>query len=179
MRVAAVTAPILVSLSCLALTQERTPESTAFEIFVTSPSVVIESSRPIGIITSADASVEIVALVAADTAHPPARTRGIRLRMENNGGFDQVYLDRDQLAALKQDLAGIEAEIAELESGSSPYRVQGTANCWRPARPLRILCPGYRIGPDWSGMTLGVYGAREFDFRASGQPDWRPCSTRP
>lgn len=63
-------------------------------------------------------------------------------------------------------LAGFEGGIPELENGSAPYRVQGTASCWMPAHPQRILCPSYRVGPDWSGMTLGAHGPDEFAFPA-------------
>lgn len=39
-----------------------------------------------------------------------------------------------------------------------------------PARPLRLLCPSYRIGPDWAGLTLAVYGGRGFEY-----PEHRPA----
>jgi hypothetical protein len=29
---------------------------------------------------------------------------------------------------------------------------------------MRILCPSYRIGPDWAGLTLAVYGGRGFEY---------------
>ena len=99
--------------------------------------------------------------------------RGLKLTLADNSGFDQVYLNESLLAALQVDLAGIEGGIPELENGGAPYRVQGTASCWQPANPQRILCPSYRIGPDWSGMTLGAYGSRGFGF-----PAHRPAELR-
>lgn len=39
-----------------------------------------------------------------------------------------------------------------------------------PARPMRILCPSYRIGPDWAGLILAVYGGRGFEY-----PERRPA----
>lgn len=165
MKSTTVAAPILAVVSCLAVGQERTTEPTAFEAFVSSPSVVIEFVRPVGSVSSADAKVEVAALIATDTAHPPDRKQGVRFSLESNGWFEQVYLDRDQLASVKEDLAGIEGGIPELETGTgAPYRVQGTASCWMPARPVRILCPSYRVGPDWSGMTLGAYGGKGFAY---------------
>ncbi len=94
------------------------------------------------------------------------RIPGLKLSMTDNSGLDQVYLDESLLAALQEDLAGIESGIPELENGSAPYRVQGTASCWMPAHPQRILCPSYRVGPDWSGLTLAAYGSDGFEFPA-------------
>jgi hypothetical protein len=42
--------------------------------------------------------------------------------------------------------------------------VQGTGCCWRPARPLRILCPSYGIGLDGFGLWLSAYGGTGFSF---------------
>jgi hypothetical protein len=63
-------------------------------------------------------------------------------------------------------VAGIEGGIRELENSSAPYRDQGTASCWRPAHPQRILCPSYRVCPDRSGMTLAACGSDGFEFPA-------------
>ena len=55
--------------------------------------------------------------------------------------------------------------MPELESGGdAPCRVLGTAACWQPERPMRILCPSYRIGPDWAGMMLGAFGSDGFEY---------------
>jgi hypothetical protein len=35
---------------------------------------------------------------------------------------------------------------------------------------MRILCPSYRVGPDWAGLTLAVYGGRGFEY-----PERRPA----
>ncbi|MFZ2508070.1 MAG: hypothetical protein WAW79_06340 [Steroidobacteraceae bacterium] len=95
---------------------------------------------------------------------------GVRFTLTNNTAVEQLHLDRAQLGAAMADLAQIEEAIPELQAGpEAPYRVQGTAACWRPAHPIRILCPSYRVGPDWSGMTVAAYGGPAFDF-----PDHRP-----
>ncbi len=109
-------------------------------------------------------------LVATDTANPPLRQRGVRLRLENNAGQDRLYLDAAQLAAAIEDLVGIEEAIPGLEAETAaPWRVQGTGSCWQPARPLRILCPGYRIGPEGAGLQLSAYGGTAYFF-----PEHRP-----
>lgn len=162
---------VLASVSCLATGASRASEPTELEAFVAKPGVAFEFSQAIGSIESADANVEITALVASDTADASQRMRGVRLSMENNSGIDHVYLDESQLASVQDDLADIEGGIAELKAAAgAPYRVQGTASCWMPAHPQRILCPSYRVGPDWSGMTLGAYGSNGFAF-----PSRRPA----
>ncbi len=97
-------------------------------------------------IECSDARVEVTALVATDVADASSRMRALKLSLADHSGFDQVYLDESLLPALQEDLAGIESGIPELEQGSAPYRVQGTASGWRPAHPQRILCPSYRVG---------------------------------
>lgn len=127
--------------------------------------MVVEFTQSIGTLTGTDATVEVVALVAHDTAQPGERMRGVRMTMENNTGREQVYLDDAELAAAKNELAEIEGGVAEREAEpGAPYRVQGTARCWRPERPMRILCPSYRVGPDGSGLGLGVLGGSGFSL---------------
>ena len=92
------------------------------------PNVVIELTRLVGSILSADAKVEVVALVAGDSSDQLRQMRDVRITLESNSGFEQVYLER----------------------------VQGTASCWRPSHPMRNLCPSNRFGPNWSGMTLAA-----------------------
>ena len=132
--------------------------------------VVTEVIRPIGSIESSDAKVEVVALLAYESSNPPDQMRGVRITLESNGGYEQIYLERGLIMSTMRDLAQIEQGIPNLKSSNAaPYRVEGTASCWRPEHPVRILCASYRIGPDWSGMTLGVYGGDTFSF-----PEHRP-----
>jgi hypothetical protein len=166
----AMLAIITIIQSGVAFSDARSPsEPTALESFVAQPGVVLDLAEDIGTLRSTDASVAVAAVIASDTARPGEEMRGLRFVMESNTGSDQAYLDEALLAALLDDLAGIETGIPELESGDSPYRVQGTGACWMPARPMRILCPSYRIGPDWAGLTLAVYGGRGFEY-----PERRP-----
>lgn len=157
---------VFAAAGCLAAGGSVAAEPTELEAFVARPGVAIEFSRSVGAIESSDARVEVTALVAADTADAARKMRGLKLSLADNAGLDQVYLDESMLAALQEDLAGIEEGIPDLQDGSAPYRVQGTASCWMPTHPQRILCPSYRIGPDWSGMTLGAYGSGVFEFPA-------------
>lgn len=147
------------------------PAPTAFESFVADPNVVVEFEQWAGTVASADARVSVTALAGHDSADASRRMRGARFTMEDNAGSDSVHLDESQFAALLRDLAQVEAGKARLRSESgAPYRVHGTASCWMPQRPMRILCPSYRIGPDWAGMLLGAYGGRTFEF-----PDREPA----
>lgn len=171
MRRIALLATLVAAHSGIAVGDQRVIEPTMLESYVARPSVVVESEAPVGSIASADAKVTVAALVAADTANPPDRRQGLRLRFENNAGQDEVYLDEVQVAAAIEDLRGIEGGIPELKSDTgAPWRVQGTASCWMPDRPLRILCPSYGVGPDGSGLWLAAYGASSFSF-----PGHRPA----
>lgn len=156
---------IITTVSGIAVAQQHVVEPTGFESFVTRVSVILEIDEPVGSIVSADAKLEVAALVAADTANPPDRQRGVRLRFENNAGLDQLYLDEAQVAAAIEDLALIEDGIPELKAGTGAlWRVQGTGSCWRPARPMRILCPSYNVGPEGSGLSLSAYGGNSFAY---------------
>ena len=157
---------VFTATACVMASGSLAAEPTDLEAFVESSGVTIVFSQALGTIESSDARVEVTALVATDTADASKRMRGLRLSMTDNSRLEQVYLDESLLATLREDLAGIEGGIPELEKASAPYRVQGTASCWRPAHPQRILCPSYRIGPDWSGLTLGPYGSHGFEFPA-------------
>ena len=142
-------------------------EPTALESFVADPDGVIAFSEPVGTIQSSDATLEVTAVVAESTADESRRLRGVKISLQDNGGIDHVWLDESQLSQTQGELAEIESGIADLERrDSAPWRAQGTASCWMPARPERILCPGYLVGPDGSRMTLGAYGADGFEFPA-------------
>ena len=174
MKAAAVVAAIVALAFAVAAGGESAVEPEVgrnlFEVFLAKPGVITEVMRPIGSIESADARVEIVAILGYESSNPPDQMRGVRITLESNGGYEQIYLERGLIMSTMKDLAQIEEGIPILKSSNSaPYRVEGTASCWRPERPVRILCPSYRIGPDWSGMTLAVYGGETFSF-----PDHRP-----
>ena len=61
--------------------------------------VVTEIIRPIGTIESADAKVELVELPAYESSNPPDQMCGVRITLESNGGFEQLYLERGQIMA--------------------------------------------------------------------------------
>lgn len=161
----------LVLVTVTALADERVPELTAFESFVANPNVIVEFEQWVGSIVSADAKLSVTALAAHDSADPARRMQGLRLTMEDNSGTDSVYIGESRFAALTQGLASVGELRTTLRKGTdAPYRVAGTESCWRPARPMRILCPSYRIGPDWSGMLLAAQGGDGFEY-----PDHEPA----
>jgi len=153
------------TLASVAFTARAGSEPTALEARASRPDVEVVSSTLIGSIESSDAKVSISALVVRELAAPSHRTLGVRFDLANNNTADKLYLDPVQLRSLQKELTEIEGSIARNEQDdSAPYRVQGTASCWMPARPVRIVCPSYRIGPDWAGLTLGAYGGTTFAF---------------
>ena len=147
------------------------PEPTALESFVGQPTVILDLAEVVGTLESTDASVAVTAIVATDTANPGVRMTGLRFDLADNAGADRVYLDATQLAPLRGDLADIEGGIPELEAGQAGVNVQGTAACWMPPRPVRILCPSYRVGPEGSSFGLAAYGSRGFSY-----PGERPAA---
>lgn len=154
---------------------DRPIEPTAFEAFVSKPSVVVEFTQSVGKLGSDDATAEVFAIVAQDTERPGERMQGVRLTLENNTAIEHLYLDAGELATAKSELAEIEGGIAELKSGTdAPYRVQGTGRCWQPERPMRILCPSFRLGPDGMGLGLAVWGGSGFSF-----PGRKPSELEP
>ena len=147
------------------------PEPTALESFVARPTVVLDRAETVGRIESSDATVTVAAIVASDTARPGERMQGLRFVMTNDKGADQVYLEDAYLAQLREDLAGIEGGIPELEASQAGASVQGTGACWMPQRPMRILCPSYRVGPEGSSFGLAAYGGPRFTY-----PGQRPAA---
>jgi len=147
------------------------PEPTALENFVARPTVVLELDQTVGTLASKDGTVAVAAIVAADTANPDQRMTGLRFDLADNAGADRVYLDATQLAVLRDDLAGIEGGIPEVEASQAGASVQGTGACWMPAQPMRILCPSYRVGPEGSSFGLAAYGGRGFSY-----PGERPAA---
>lgn len=148
-----------------ATADQAAPIPTAFESFIADPKVIVEREQWVGSIDSADATVSVTVLVGHDTADASRRMQGVRLTMQDNAGGDVAYLDHSQIASALQDLADVEGGKAFMRTElDAPYRVMGTAACWMPKRPVRILCPSYRIGPDWSGLLLAAYGGRAYEF---------------
>ena len=154
-----------------AASEERPrPEPTGLESFVAKPTVVLDLAEEVGSLKSSDASVTVAAVIASDTARPGEQMKGARFSLENNAGADLIYLGEAEIRALLKDLADIERGIPELKAGDgAPWRVQGTASCWMPAEPRRILCPNYHVGPEGSGFGLAPFGSNGYAF-----PDRRP-----
>ncbi len=180
MKSSAFAALLLVALSGLAFGEEDCCASTPFHTFMSRPGLVFEVNRPIGSLTSDYARVEIIALAAIDPEHTGhtddtiQRMRGLKIQLQQTGSSENIYLDSAQVATLIEELAGIEDGVPALENDeTAPYRVQGTASCWRPAQPFRILCPSYRVGPDWTGMALNAYGGPSYAF-----PGHRPAELK-
>lgn len=149
----------------IASAEDRPPtEPTALESFVARPTVVLDLAEAVGGFESKDASVAVLAIVATDTARAGQRMTGLRIDLSDASSTDWVYLDAAQLTLLREDLAGIEVGIPELEAGQAGVNVQGTGACWMPTRPTRILCPSYRVGPEGRGLQLAAYGGRTFNY---------------
>ena len=146
-------------------------QPTALESFIARPSVVLDRETVVGTLRSADASVSVAAIVASDSAKAGERMSGLRFDLSDNGGADRAYVDASQLGRLREDLAGIEDGIPELEASQAAASVQGTGACWMPPQPTRILCPSYRVGPEGRGLQLAAYGGRSFNY-----PGERPAA---
>ncbi len=170
MRTSTMALALLVLAATGTSTAELAPSPTALESFLARPSVVLDLAVDVGSIRSSTSTVTVAAVIGTDTAQPDERMQGVRVTLEDNGGIEQAWLDETDIRTLLMDLDGIEGGIAELKAGTdAPWRTQGTASCWRPKEPRRILCPNFHVGPDGTGFGLGAYGSRGFNF-----PDLRP-----
>lgn len=158
-----------------ALAGDRVPEPTAFESFIANPNAIVEFEQWVGSIVSTDAKLSVTALAAHDPADPARRMQGLRLTMEDNNGSDSVHVEEPLLDALRHDLADVEQGRAfmKLREPDAPWTVAGTASCWMPKRPMRILCPSHRVGPDGRFLLLAVFGGRTFEFPERGPAELR------
>jgi hypothetical protein len=166
LRLVRVVAPVALSFALWSgVSAAALAEPTSLEQFASDEDAVITSTTPVGSLDSAEANVSVVALVVTDPAHPTVARRGVRFDFATNNASDQVYLDEDQVRSMRNDLTGLEEGMPWLEEGDgAPSRAQGTAACWMPEKPIRILCPEYYVGPNGSGLTLGAYGGMVFAF---------------
>lgn len=151
--------------TAMASAQDSTIVPTAFEAYATAASAQTRWTHEIGRLQSSDATLTLVALIVEDAAAPPSEMRGVRFELVDNTAVDHVYLDREQLVALRDELEGFERGIPRLRDGPlSQWRVQGTGACWMPPEPIRILCPSYRVGPDGEAFTLAPMRGHTFVF---------------
>lgn len=143
---------------------------TDFERFAAEPAVEIVESNPVGTLDSTDAGLSVTVLKLKDRSSVVGQT-GVMFELSNNGGSDRVYADREQLLQIRTELRRmVRGSARRAENRLSVYQVEGVESCWMPQNPVRILCPGFRSGPDWSGLQLGAYGGTVFSF-----PDRKPA----
>ncbi len=147
----------------IAVAQTPAPEPTSFESFATKPNTVVLFTKEVGSLDSSDAKVTVTALSVEDTETSVGAMRGVRIDLENNAGADRVFLSESQLELLLQELVLLESGISRMENyDGAGVRIRGTESCWMPDPALRILCPGYRVSPRWSGFTLAAFGGCTF-----------------
>lgn len=151
----------------VARAQQTGPAPTAFESFATDPGAELLAVEEIGSIRSSDGILIVTAMAVASRSRPGERMSGIRVRLEDNSGFDEGYVAADELNAVLADLDALDSDRSLLADGlGAPYSVQGTEACWMPDPVTRRLCPGYGIGPAWEGLTISIYGGKGFRFPA-------------
>ena len=143
---------------------------TAFESFVADPAVIVVQERSLGRFQGTDTAIAINALEAEDRANPGSSRRGVRVDLATNAWRTSVFLDEDQLAELSRDLRWIAVHRNEFENAPDPeqlygWRGRGTAACWLPREPQRILCPNYLIQEGFQSFSINVYGSdQSFPF---------------
>jgi hypothetical protein len=146
------------------------PAPTRLEALAADPQVINVVDRDVGGLDSADAFVSVAVVSLEDRARSPNRMHGVRFELRNSTGVDHVYLDESQLKLLRTEVELIDKTWPQTQRQSGRALtpggtlMQGTTSCWMPHPALRILCPAYRAGPDWSGLTLRAYGGPPFAF---------------
>jgi hypothetical protein len=146
------------------LANEPTP--TALEAFANAPDTRMEQEIDVGKLESADAWLNMTAVVLVNDGQQAGEMKGVRFALKNNVGMDTVYLDPTQLGRLRRDLSGLEIARAfpEEHGADTPYKVQGTASCWNPESKARIMCPSVYTFPDGSGLSLHALFSPDFRF---------------
>jgi hypothetical protein len=157
---------LAVALATWSPTQAKEPTPTALEAFASAPDTRIKQEIDVGSLESADALLNMTAVVLVNDGHQAGEMSGVRFVLENNVGTDVIYLDSAQLDRLRRDLNGLETGRASLNEhgGDVPYRVQGTESCWNPKSTARIMCPSAYIFPDGRGLSLHGLFSPDFQF---------------
>lgn len=149
---------------------QETPAPTQLEKLAIDPNTVTVVDRDVGGIDSTDAFMSVAVLSLEDRAHRQSRMRGVRFDLRHDAVADHVYLDETQLSLLRTEVELIDSTWRTTQRQSRGALApggtiaQGTASCWMPDPALRILCPSYRLGSDWSGLKVGAYGGPTFAF---------------
>lgn len=155
---------MLIFFSAIVWPNDATPP-TEFEVFATNPDVTTTVSEAVGVLRSDDSIVTVSALVCESRSDPDQVMEGALFRMENNSGFDEVYLSKHRLVDLHRELTWISEGVADLQANrDTPYRTHGSGDCWAPENPKRILCPNYSIGPSMTVFSLHALGDSGYDF---------------
>jgi hypothetical protein len=162
---------LAIALATWSPTQAKEPTPTALEAFASAPDTRIKQEIDVGRLESADALLNMTAVVLVNDGHRTGEMKGVRFALKNNVGMDTVYLDPAQLDRLRRDLNGLEIgkeALADLErdepGGAAPYKVQGTESCWNPNSTARIMCPSAYTSPDGSGPSLHALFSPDFEF---------------
>lgn len=154
---------------------QETPAPTQLEKLAADPSTVTVVDRDVGGMDSKDAFMSVAVLSLEDGTHRQNRMLGVRFDLRHETVADRVYLDETQLSLLRTEVELIDSTWRTTQQQSRRALApggtiaQGTASCWMPDPALRILCPSYRLGSDWSGLKVGAYGGPTFAF-----PDRQP-----
>lgn len=140
------------------LPEERPiPEPTDLAVLATQRSARVVWSADAGEVESADARAVLTAVTLAG-AHG-RRLRGVRIRLENAGARDEVYLGEDALAQLHEELASLEPQGGGAGSSCDARRVcmRGVARC-RPSQTVpQALCPVfYQTAEGQVGLGLST-----------------------
>jgi hypothetical protein len=162
---------VAIGLASWTTTQAKDPTPTALEAFASAPDTRIKQAIDVGKLESADALLNMTALVLVNDGHQAGEMKGVRFALKNNVGMDTIYLDPPQLNRLRSDLNGLEIgkdALTDVEKdepgGAAPYKVQGTESCWNPRSTARIMCPSVYTFPDGSGLSLHALFSPDFKF---------------
>lgn len=134
--------------SSLALADERSvPDPTELATQMQAPSITIEVRDSAARIESEDARADFSGVTVW---FPDGRVaRGVRVSLADVNRLDDLYLDYEQLAQLRDELSDNNAWFDRNEACEAQYQcVHGVARC-RPSQPVRqAFCPGFYTTPD-------------------------------
>ena len=144
--------------------QDYEVEPTELKSFVRSQSVVVESEYSLGQLVSSQSTLNLYAIEAADRANPGSEMSGVRIDLATNASRTSVFLDHDQLRTLAREMQLMKDGLERQRAGDDPFSLArqvgqggvGTASCWMPENPERILCPSYRFDNGFESFHIQV-----------------------
>ena len=140
------------------------PQPTELESFALQRGSRIVSVLTIGSLEVPPTNLTVATVIVQSSYGEIAEMRGVRLELRNGRHDDTLYLDENQVLAVKRSIRTLrlEEEPAFSTNGApEPLRVARTTECRQPKLVLHTLCPEMYSSEEGAGLRIhalrGVY----------------------